>query len=62
MNKKILLTGGAGFIGHHFVDYILKNTSYDIVTIDRLDYIVLSVSSDGTTGENIQAVMTQAYS
>ena len=38
MNKKILLTGGAGFIGHHFVDYILKNTSYDIVTIDRLDY------------------------
>ena len=38
MNKKILLTGGAGFIGHHFVDYILKNTNYDIVTIDRLDY------------------------
>jgi len=30
--------------------------------VDRLDYIVLSVSSDGTTGENIQAVMTQAYS
>ena len=38
MNKKILLTGGAGFIGHHFVDYILTNTDYDIITIDRLDY------------------------
>tara|TARA_B100002019_G_scaffold293521_1_gene321902 strand:+ start:11342 stop:12385 length:1044 start_codon:yes stop_codon:yes gene_type:complete len=38
MNKKILLTGGAGFIGHHFVDYILLNTDYDIITLDRLDY------------------------
>ena len=28
--------------------------------VDRLDYIVLSVSSDGT-GENIQAIMTQEY-
>jgi dTDP-glucose 4,6-dehydratase len=38
MRKKILLTGGAGFIGHHFVDYILTHTNYDIITLDRLDY------------------------
>lgn len=38
MSKTILLTGGAGFIGHHFVEYVLYKTDYNIVTIDRLDY------------------------
>ena len=38
MTKTILLTGGAGFIAHHVVDYILKNTDLNIVTLDRLDY------------------------
>lgn len=36
--KTILLTGGAGFIAHHMVDYILANTDWNIVTLDRLDY------------------------
>jgi dTDP-glucose 4,6-dehydratase len=35
--KRVLLTGGAGFIGHHLVEGILKNTNWDIVIIDRLD-------------------------
>jgi nucleoside-diphosphate-sugar epimerase len=26
MPKKIIVTGGCGFIGHHFVEYIHKNT------------------------------------
>lgn len=34
----ILITGGAGFIAHHFVDYLLINTDWNIVTLDRLDY------------------------
>jgi dTDP-glucose 4,6-dehydratase len=34
---KILITGGCGFIGHHFVDYILEKTNWDIVILDRLD-------------------------
>jgi dTDP-glucose 4,6-dehydratase len=34
---KILITGGAGFIGHHMVDYVLQNTDWDIVVLDRLD-------------------------
>ena len=38
MRKSILLTGGAGFIAHHVVEYLLKNTDLDIVTLDRLDY------------------------
>ena len=38
MSKTILITGGAGFIGHHFVQYVLKNTDYNLVSLDRLDY------------------------
>ena len=36
--KRILLTGGVGFIGHHTVEHILKNTDWEIVVMDRLTY------------------------
>ena len=36
--KTILITGGAGFIAHHIVDYFLKNTDSNIILLDRLDY------------------------
>lgn len=36
--KKILITGGAGFIAHHLIGQILKRTDWEIVTVDRLDY------------------------
>ena len=38
MTKRVLVTGGAGFIAHHLVGYLLSNTDYEIVTLDRLDY------------------------
>lgn len=34
---RVLLTGGAGFIGHHIVEHILKKTDWEIVLLDRLD-------------------------
>jgi dTDP-glucose 4,6-dehydratase len=34
----VLLTGGAGFIGHHIIEYLLDNTDYNIVSLDRLDF------------------------
>lgn len=37
ISKKILVTGGVGFIGHHFIEHILKNTDWRIICLDRLD-------------------------
>ena len=36
--KKALITGGAGFIAHHLIGKILRDTDWDIITLDRLDY------------------------
>ena len=38
MSKRILITGGAGFIAHHVVNKILSETDWEIVTLDRLDF------------------------
>ena len=38
MSKRILITGGAGFIAHHLIDKILSTTDWEIITLDRLDF------------------------
>ena len=35
--KRALITGAAGFIGHHVVDHMLLNTDWQLVLLDRLD-------------------------
>ncbi len=37
MSKKIVITGGCGFIGATLIEHLLKNTDWEIVSIDRLD-------------------------
>jgi dTDP-glucose 4,6-dehydratase len=37
MKKTVLVTGGAGFIGHHFIKRLLKD-GYSVISIDRLDF------------------------
>lgn len=37
MVKRVLITGGAGFIAHHVIDRILTKTDWHIVSLDRLD-------------------------
>lgn len=32
-----MLTGGAGFIGHHVAEHLLRNTDAELVFVDRLD-------------------------
>jgi dTDP-glucose 4,6-dehydratase len=38
MPKRILITGTSGFVAHHIVEHFLKNTDFEIIGIDRLDY------------------------
>lgn len=36
--SKIIVTGGLGFIGSHFVNYVRENTDHEILIIDKLTY------------------------
>ena len=36
--NKIIVTGGLGFIGSHFVNYILKNTNDEVIIVDNETY------------------------
>jgi len=44
MTKTIVLTGGCGFIGHHFAEYVHKNTDWNIIIIDKLSYASLGLN------------------
>ena len=36
--KNVLITGGSRFYAHHLIYYLLNNTGWKIVSLDRLDY------------------------
>ena len=38
MNKKLLITGGAGFIGSAVIRHIIDNTNHSVVNVDKLTY------------------------
>jgi len=35
--RKMLVTGGAGFIGSNFVHYVMKHTSDRVTVLDKLE-------------------------
>jgi dTDP-glucose 4,6-dehydratase len=37
-NKKLLITGGAGFIGSAVIRHIINNTNHNVVNVDKLTY------------------------
>lgn len=50
MPKKIIVTGGCGFIGHHFVEHVHKSTDWDIIVIDKLTYASMGFERLRDTG------------
>jgi len=38
MKTKIVITGGCGFIGSHFCEHFLKETDWEIIVLDKLNY------------------------
>lgn len=36
--ERVLITGGAGFVGSHVVEHFVKNRDWDIVVVDKLSY------------------------
>jgi dTDP-glucose 4,6-dehydratase len=45
--KKLLVTGGAGFIGSNFVHYVLENTDLQVTVLDKLTYAGNLASLEG---------------
>ena len=35
MKKKIIITGGAGFVGSNLIELLLKKTNYTILSLDN---------------------------
>ena len=36
--KKVVISGGCGFIGHHTIEHLIRKTDWDIVVLDKLTY------------------------
>ena len=54
--KRYLITGGCGFIGSNFINYILNKESHSfVVNVDKLDYCadVTNVHSKDDPSRNI---------
>src|SRR5437868_6841578 len=47
--KKVLVTGGVGFLGTHLVSYLLETGKYDIVIFDKLEHNVPNTFSKHIT-------------
>ena len=52
MNKKILITGGAGFIGSALIRHIISNTENSVINVDKLTYAGNLDSLESIKGSN----------
>lgn len=53
---KILVTGGAGFIGSNFVHHLVKHTNHDVVVLDRMTYAAHESSLSGLPDDRVELV------
>ncbi|MGP6171525.1 dTDP-glucose 4,6-dehydratase [Microbacterium sp. A204] len=54
--RKLLVTGGAGFIGSDFVHYVLENTDDTVTVLDKLTYAGDRASVAGLPADRFQLV------
>ena len=55
--SRILVTGGAGFIGSNFVHYVLANTDHSVTVLDKLTYAGNRASLAGLPAERMELVV-----
>ena len=62
---RILITGGCGFIGSALIRYIINNTDYEVINVDKLTYAgnleSLSCISDHNNLFRISRTSIKAY-
>ncbi|MGH3706119.1 MAG: GDP-mannose 4,6-dehydratase, partial [Agromyces sp.] len=54
---KILVTGGAGFIGSNFVRHVLAESDHSVTVLDKLTYAGNRASLDGLPAERFAFVL-----
>ncbi|KDA06604.1 dTDP-glucose 4,6-dehydratase [Microbacterium sp. CH12i] len=54
--QKLLVTGGAGFIGSNFVHHVVENTDAHVTVLDKLTYAGNAASLDGLPADRVRLV------
>ncbi|RJN32963.1 dTDP-glucose 4,6-dehydratase [Nesterenkonia natronophila] len=55
--SRLLVTGGAGFIGSNFVHYVVEHTEYDVTVLDKLTYAGNEASLAGLPPQRVKLVV-----
>ena len=53
---RLLVTGGAGFIGSNFVHHVVAHTDHHVTVLDKLTYAGNRASLDGLPGDRVEFV------
>ena len=53
---RLLVTGGAGFIGSNFVHHVIEHTDHDVTVLDKLTYAGNLASLDGLPDKRVRFV------